>query len=115
MSLITYNVRDDNKVWATLTYETDTKVFHLSIPKDIDLIKSPILLSAYAENGIFELNDRQSLEWVQQRIFPPDRVNIGQILRECGLTEYDEHSLLRALHGRCVQDWLYIEEVSDNT
>ena len=109
MSLITYNVRDDNKVWATLTYNEDTKEFHLSIPKDIDLIKSPILLSAYAEEGLFELDAEQSLKWVKQRIIPPERMNIGEILRQCGLTEYDEHGLLVPCNGRCSQDWLYIE------
>lgn len=112
MSLITYNVKDTEKVWAKLTYDTANKEFHLSIPRDIDLIKSPILLSAYADNGIFELDAKQSLEWVKQRIIPSNRMNIGAILRALGLTEYDEHELLRALKGRCCQDWLYIEEVT---
>lgn len=111
MPLVTYNVRDCEQVWAKLTYNTENKEFHLSIPKDIDLIKSPITLSAYAENGIFELDAQQSLKWVRLRIEPPNRMNIGQFLRDCGITEYDEYALLLAHGGKCSQDWLYIEEV----
>lgn len=111
MPLVTYNVRDTDRIWAKLTYNTESKEFHLSIPKDIDLIKSPITLSAYAENGIFELDAQQSLKWVQMRVEPPSRMNIGMFLRDCGITEYDEYPLLLAHKGKCSQDWLYIEEV----
>lgn len=111
MPLKVYNVRDANQVWAKLTYNTDNKEFHISIPRDIDLIKSPIMLSLYAENGKFELDAQQSLYWVRERLIPPERMNIGEILRGIGLTEYDEYKMLLALRGRCVQDDMYIEEV----
>lgn len=42
--------------------------------------------------------------WVRQRIVPPDRQNIGQILKANGLEEYDEFSLLMFGSGRCAQD-----------
>lgn len=113
MPLKTYNVRDDEKVWAKLTYDTDTKEFHLSIPKDIDRVKSAILLSLYADAGIFELNAEQSLNWVRQRIIPPERMNIGAFLRELNITEYDEYAFLMMYMGRCTRDDLYLEEVKE--
>ena len=47
----------------------------------------------------------------QQRIIPQDRQNIGQILRDNGLKEYDEFSLLMLTMGRCEQDDCYLEEI----
>lgn len=41
---------------------------------------------------------------MQQRIAPTDRQNLGQILKDNGLDEYDEFQLLMLANGRCVQD-----------
>ena len=41
---------------------------------------------------------------MQERIVPIDRQNIGQILRDNGLKEYDEYELLMLANGRCAQD-----------
>ena len=49
--------------------------------------------------------------WVQQRIVPQDRQNIGQVLKENGLKEYDEFQLLMLTKGRCAQDDCYLEEI----
>lgn len=53
--------------------------------------------------------------WVQQRIVPPDRQNLGRILRENGLREYDEFALLMLANGRCAQDDYYLAPVSGKT
>lgn len=101
--------------YGILTYEPSKKEFQLHINKDIDIKEAPIMLSMYADSGIYDLTAEQSLKWVRMRITPPERANIGAILRSCGLTEYDEYGLLKAFDGRCVQDWLYLEEVCDVT
>ena len=41
---------------------------------------------------------------MQQRIVPTDRQNLGEILRDNGLKEYDEFELLMLATGRCAQD-----------
>ena len=46
--------------------------------------------------------------WVQQRIVPIDRQNIGEILRDNHLKEYDEYELLTLAMGRCAQDDYYL-------
>lgn len=51
--------------------------------------------------------------WVRQRIVPPDRQNIGQILKANGLEEYDEFSLLMLGSGRCAQDDYYLFPLSE--
>lgn len=44
---------------------------------------------------------------------PPERQNIGQILRANGLKEYDEFPLLLKNDGRCCQDECYIVKVEE--
>lgn len=106
-----FYVRDDQRVWATLTYSAGTKEFHLSIEKDATWRDAPFCIAAFVQKGMFEVGPEWALRWVKQRLIPPERANIGEILRSCGLTKYDEFGMLVAYNGRCVQDDLYIEEM----
>lgn len=49
---------------------------------------------------------------MQQRIVPPDRQNLGQILKENNLESYNEFELLTMAKGRCSQDNYYIYPIS---
>lgn len=60
------------------------------------------------------INSYWSKIWVQQRIAPPDRQNIAGILREAGLSEYDEYRLLVLAGGRCANDDYYIEPIEES-
>lgn len=51
--------------------------------------------------------------WVQQRIVPIDRQNIGEILRDNHLKEYDEYELLMLAMGRCAQDDYYLVPINE--
>ena len=44
---------------------------------------------------------------------PTDRQNLGHILRDNGLKEYDEFRLLVISGGRCAQDSCYIAHVEE--
>jgi hypothetical protein len=69
------------------------------------------MLSAFAERGEYSVDSNWSQRWGQQRIVPCYRQNIGQVLRDNGLSEYDEFSLLMLSKGRYEQDDFYLEEV----
>ncbi len=61
-------------------------------------------------------NHRQFLleqDLVEQRIVPPDRQNIGEILRDNHLKEYDEYELLMLAMGRCAQDDYYLVPIDE--
>lgn len=109
-----FYVRDKKTKWAILEYNIVTKSFALHISKDKDISKSSIQLYLYTNIGIYDLSEKQSLEWVQQRLIPPNRENIGDILRAGGLTEYSEIGMIDLHHGRCSQDDLYFEEIIGN-
>lgn len=50
---------------------------------------------------------------MQQRIVPADRQNLGQIMKENRLHEYDEYRLLMLCDGRCAQDDYYLKSVTE--
>ena len=59
----------------------------------------------------YTLNLRWSEAWVEERIIPTDRQNLGQVLRDNKLKEYDRYKLLMLGHGRCAQDDYAVTQV----
>ena len=58
-----------------------------------------------------ETDDRWARRFVRERVVPPDRQNIGMIMREVGMTYYSEFPLLVYTSERCAMDEFYIEEI----
>lgn len=98
-----------DKVVSILNYEEDTKTYTIDIPEEITEQEAPFLMSLFLQKGIRHIDPDWSLRWVQSRIIPSSRQNIGEILRVNGLTFYDEHALLMKNQGRCCQDEYYLE------
>ena len=111
-----YAIKDGSisrqKTLAYLFYYENAKSFYIEIPSDADYWETPLLLSSFVKKGIYTVGRAYSLTWVSQRIIPRDRQNLGQILKDNHLTEYDEFSLLLLAEGRCAQDDCYIEEAT---
>ena len=102
---------------ATLAYLINFKpsdTFYIEVADDADPLDLPHILSSFAGRNIRTIDPFWSLRWVRCRIVPPERQNIGQIIRENRLKEYDEFSLLLRSMGRCEQDDCYLEEVSES-
>ena len=110
-----FAIKDDElscaKAVAYLLYYEQSKAFYIELPDDADQWETPLLLSAFLKRGEHTINAYWSKIWVQQRIVPADRQNLGQVLKENGLYEYDEFSLLMLANGRCAQDSYYLEEI----
>lgn len=95
-----------------LIYYEKAKAFYIEMPEDADPWETPLLLSSFVERGQRSVDSYWSRLWAQQRISPQDRQNIGQVLKENGLKEYDEFQLLMLTMRRCAQDDCYLEEIS---
>ena len=102
------------KVLGYLIYYKNAKAFYIELPDDADPWETPLLLSSFASRGQYSIDSYWSGMWVEQRIVPRDRQNIGSILRDNGLSEYDEFQLLTLAKGRCAQDACYIKEISND-
>lgn len=110
-----FAIRDDELflegALAYLLYYEQSKSFYIELPEDADPWQTPLLLSSFLKRGEYTVNAYWSRIWVQQRILPTDRQNLGQVLKENGLDEYDEFKLLILTKGRCAQDSCYLEEI----
>ena len=97
-----------------LIYYERPKAFYIELPENADPWETPLLLSSFVKRGEHSVGSYWSRLWVQQRIVPQDRQNIGQVLKENGISVYDEFQLLMLTMGRCAQDDCYLEEISAN-
>lgn len=94
-----------------LLYYEKADRFYIELPDAADEWDTPMLLSSFVKRGRQTVDSYWSRQWVQQRIVPADRQNIGSILRDNGLDRYDEMALLELSEGRCAQDDYYIVSI----
>ncbi len=99
---------------AYLLYYELEKRFYIELPQGADPWETPLLLDHFVKQGETSVNSYWSKIWVEQRIIPPDRQNIGEILRDNKLEEYDEYELLMLAMGRCAQDDYYLVPVDED-
>ena len=103
---------------AYLDYDSEKQEFFLKIREDVRVSSLPGMLRLFAQKGLYEPGEEWSLRWVQERIIPLDRHGIGIILRENGMTHYDECAILETSQGRSAQDDLLVlpcEDVKEKT
>jgi len=96
---------------GTLTYDTATRQFSMSINGDVQPDSLPLSLEGFAHRGLYELSHENAMRWVRGRICPPGRHNIREILLAHGLDEYDEFGLLAATKAKCDMDDLFLVEI----
>jgi len=99
------------QILGYLIYYEKAGAFYIELPDDADPWDIPPILASFMKRGKTSVNSYWSRIWVEQRITPQDRQNIGQILRDNGLETYDAFSLLLLSMGRCAQDDCYLEEI----
>lgn len=95
-------------VLALLECYEHQRAFYLELPPHTDPWELPFVLHEYARRGELTIDAHWSLRWVQARVVPPQRQNIGEVLRTNGLDEYDELRFLELTDGRCSQDDCYL-------
>ena len=95
---------------GTLTYDTATRQFAMTVLESIPPEDLPLSLEGFALRNRHTLSHEDALRWIRGRICPPGRHNIREILRDNGLAEYDEFGLLMVMDARCDMDELYLVE-----
>ena len=118
MHMKIFAIRDESadiqKNLAYLLYYELEKRFYIELPDNAAPWETPLLLDSFAKRGERTVNSYWSKIWVQQRIIPTNRQNLGQILRDNGIKEYDEFELLMLAMGRCAQDSFYLVPLTES-
>ena len=71
----------------------------------------PLAFVPFVERGVRDIPPRWVESWVEERIAPPSRQNIGDVLRAHHLQEYDACELLASNQGKSSQDDFYLREI----
>lgn len=74
----------------------------------------PVQFAPTVEKGETGVPRQWVKAWVDERVVPPSRQNIGSVLKEHSLRHYDICELLAQNEGRSVQDGFYLREVTDS-
>ena len=72
----------------------------------------PVQFSPFVARGERDIPPRWVMAWVEERIAPSSRQNIGSIMRAHDLSEYDACELLVSGEGRSTQDGFYLRETT---
>lgn len=106
----TYGLED---AYAVLSYEEETDQYAIEIPEAVDPYRLPAIPGILARKGIRYIDDRWARQFVKERVVPPERQNIGQIMRQVGMSYYSEFPLLVYCSGRCCMDDFWLEEITE--
>lgn len=94
-----------------LQYFEKEKSWIIELKDDLDEWSAPLLFAGLVKKGIYTMPKSLSRDWVRSRVVPSERQNIGDILKNHRLKEYDEMKLLELSGGKCSQDSLMIKRI----
>src|SRR5690554_6029919 len=89
-----FMLRDEEIGELVVDYDKDGNyVFSLDLKSDLDNSKVPWSLTDLKRNfidrSVGKLHNDLINDWLEERIFPPDRQNADELLARMGLSEYD--------------------------
>ena len=103
-----WNVFNDIEFVGILTYDTDSKEFSFDVKSNTEKAKEAIRC----------LNADKDQQWFKdtlfERVCPPNRVNIHEILSRYGMLEYDAWELLKHTNLQFVNDRVWMTKSMDS-
>ena len=96
-----------------LLYFEKERDFIIELQDYLDEWTAPLLFTSFVKDSVYTIPREISLLWVRERVIPSGRQNIGSILSNHKLKEYDEMKFLELSSGRCSQDSLYIRKIDE--
>ena len=114
--MVIFEIRDnmnlDKRLLGYLFYYERSRRFFAELLEGVDEWEAPFIFSSFVKKNIRSIDSEWSMKFVQQRIIPADRQNLGDILKANNLSVYDEYKLLQLSEGRCAQDELFLVKIS---
>ncbi len=107
--------RMKSRLLGYLFYYSKRKRFYTELLSSLDEWNAPFIFWKEIRKGEYSIGCEKSLEFVRQRIIPSDRQNIGMILKDNNISEYDEYKLLLLSNGRCAQDEIHLVKIGEES
>lgn len=96
---------------AFLVYTEKTREFETVIRQDVDPACLPQSLAPFARQGVYTLDNEQSMAFVTERLVSTDRQSLEEVLVEHGFEAHDPFPLLVENLGRCARDDFRLREI----
>lgn len=97
-----------------LFYYEKSKEYIIELQEDLDEWEAPLLFQKLVREKQYTVPRDISLMWIRERTIPSGRQNIGSILKNHNIKEYNEMALLEISKGKCSQDNCYIQKIKNN-
>ncbi len=111
-----YAIRDkdieNEPVIGYLFYYEKANQYIIELQDDLGEWDAPLLFQKSVREKNYTIQKDIAQMWVKERVIPSGRQNIGAILKNAKLKEYNEMALLALSKGKCAQDNCYIEEIA---
>lgn len=104
-------VAPNGQVSAWLLYNTGKCTGNLVINKEADPEHLSPLLRAMYDRGLGVVDERLTYVYIRERVCPPERENIMDILHNLGLTEYNPYLMTIVMEGKSFCDRDIFREV----
>ncbi|MGN0073357.1 MAG: helix-turn-helix domain-containing protein [Coriobacteriales bacterium] len=98
---------------AWVKYEPGQDSFSIELAEWAGFDELPLALALAAQRDERIITGSTARRWVESRVPPASRHNIGQVLSANGIEEYYIPTLLRATRGRSSCDDFLLEEVAE--
>ncbi len=95
--------------WDDESVEEDS--FFIDINDHADESDVPMLFVPFVRQNEHHIDNKWTKRWIEERIVPSSRQNLGEVLRANNLEFYDEMALFIAGEGKCEQDDFFIQEI----
>lgn len=105
--------RPGGRPCGVLSYDPATRSFSFRAAPDAGVRDVPAMFAPFIARGQRDVPARWVEAWVAERIAPPSRQNVGEVLRAHGLEAYDPAALLASGRGRSTQDGFYLREIGE--
>ncbi|MCR5251880.1 MAG: helix-turn-helix domain-containing protein [Lachnospiraceae bacterium] len=116
--MVIFEIKDgatnEGRLLGYLFYYERSRRFFAELLRSLDEWTAPFLFSGFVKRGIYSIDSEWSMKFVRQRIIPPDRQNLGAVLKDNKLREYDEYKLLQLSEGRCAQDEICLAKCAES-
>ena len=96
---------------GVLLYYEKSHTYIIELSETLDEWSAPLLFTRFIREKSYTIPRDVSLMWVKERVIPSGRQNLGSILSNHRLKDYDEMKFLELSQGRCSQDSLYIRKI----
>lgn len=100
---------------AVLNWDDEADALSIDIGEQANETDVPMLFIPFLRKGMRHIDDTWARRWIEERIVPASRQNLGEVLRANNLRFYEPMGLLVAGGGRCAQDDFFIREVGEKS